>query len=401
VDGQATRPRLKDVSWERAGDELRLVYEWREQLLLADPDGSVAMLLELLRAGGRTTAELAAALSGGRPEPVPVADVQAAIALLDSYRLVEDERRLGGLTAAAAERHFSTVGFFESFGTLERSREDLCRELAERHVLVLGTGGLNSNTLPHLCGLGVGRVTLLDRDAVEPRNFARQYLYRWTDIGSRKVERAAAWVRAFDPAIEVAALDTGIESTEQLGDLLDLLRPDVVAAGIDQPGDVDRWVNAACVPRGIPFVRGGMWVTDGAVWSVDPGRSACFECSFRAVADAEVGDELAEVRAGLALAATRPRTNRGIGPIAGLLGAYGAFELLRYLTRFEPPVYAANPLFIDFAGGCATRQRDWPRDPDCPVCAHLHPTGPQPAGRQPAAADTGDRLTAASTVGRR
>ncbi|MEN3360353.1 MAG: hypothetical protein V7637_4335 [Mycobacteriales bacterium] len=362
------RPQLKYVSWERAGDSLRIVHDWRSQLLVADPDGTVAALLELLAEGGRTEPELAAALSVGR-DPVPVADVRAAVVQLDEHGLVEDGRRLGGLSTARAERHFSNAAFFESFASLGRSRHDFCRDLADRHVLVLGTGGLNSNTIPHLAGLGVGRLTLLDRDAVEPRNFARQYLYRWSDIGARKVERAANWVRAFDPAIEVEAIDTGIESAEQIGELLDRHRPDAVAAGIDYPDEVDRWVNAACVPRGVPFVRGGMWVTDGSVWSVDPGRSACLECSLRQrPSAADLDEEMATMLAGLELFSARPRRNRGIGPVAGLLGALGAFELLRYLTRFEPPAYAANMLFIDFADGCATRQQAWTRDPSCPVC---------------------------------
>jgi molybdopterin-synthase adenylyltransferase len=364
----ATRPRLKGAVWERVGDELRVVYDRRDQLMMPDPDGAVATLLELLREGGRTEAELADALSAGR-DRVPVEDIQAAIALLDDYRLLEDGDRLGRLSTAEAERQFSNLAFFESFASLACSREDFCRRLRDSHVLVLGTGGLNSNTIPHLCGLGVGRLTLLDRDAVEPRNFARQYLYRWSDIGARKAARAAEWIRAFDPLIEVEVIDAGVESPEHVEDLLDRFTPNVVAAGIDHPDEVDRWVNAACVPRGVPFVRGGMWVTEGTVWSVDPGRSACLECSYRlAPSDADRDDEFATTLAGVRLYRSKPRINRGIGPVAGLLGAFGAFELLRYLTRYEPPVYAANRLVIDFTAGCATRQQPWPSDPGCPVC---------------------------------
>jgi molybdopterin/thiamine biosynthesis adenylyltransferase len=363
------RPQLKGVVWERVDAELRVMYDRREQLLIADPDGTVEALLGLLREGGRTTGELAATLSTTRG-PVTATDVRAAVELLDEYGLVEDGDRLGGLSPAEAERHFSNLVFFESFASLARSREDFCRTLRDAHVLVLGTGGLNSNTLPHLCGLGVGRLTLLDRDAVEARNFARQYLYRWSEIGTRKVTRAADWVRAFDPSTEVEAIDTGIEGPEQLGELLDRLRPDVVASGIDHPAQVDSWVNAACVPRGVPFVRGGMWVTEGLVWSVDPGRSACLECaSVPEPEDAAADDDMATVLAGLLLHDTRqPRTNRGIGPVAGLLGALGAFEVLRYLTGFEPPAYAANSLVIDFAAGCSMRQHAWPRNPACTVC---------------------------------
>jgi molybdopterin/thiamine biosynthesis adenylyltransferase len=367
-------PQLKGVVWERAGDELRVIYDRRDQLLIPDPDGTVDTLLALLRDGGRTVVELAAAMSE-RGSPVAVQDVRDAVAALDEYGLVEDGNRLGRLPAAEAERHFSNLAFFESFASLARSREDFHVALREAHVLVLGTGGLNANVIPHLCGLGVGRLTLLDRDRVEPRNFARQYLYRWTQIGAPKVDRAAEWVRAFDPTIAVTAVHAGIDAPDDVGDLLDRYRPDVVAAGVDHPADVDRWVNAACVPRGIPFVRGGMWVTEGIVFSVDPGRSGCLECAENW--SPEEPDPAAEqMRAGLRLYRTKPRTNRGIGPVAGLLGALVSFELLRYLTGFEPPVYAANELMIDFAAGCAMTRREWPRLPDCPACGRE----PVPAG---------------------
>ncbi|GAA4532122.1 HesA/MoeB/ThiF family protein [Nonomuraea ferruginea] len=350
------RPRLKTLAWERAGDELRLVYDPRDRLVLPDPDGTVEKLLHLLREGGRTVAELAGELS------LPVADVSAAVAALDAERLLEDGDRLGELGPGDAERHFSNLAFLESFGTLGSSREDLLRRLRESHVLVLGTGGLNSNTIPHLAGLGVGRMTLLDRDTVDPRNFARQYLYRWDDVGSRKVARAADWVRAFDPSIEVEAIDLGVESPEQLDELVGRTRPDVVASGIDRPNEIDLWVNAACVRHGVPFVRGGMWVTSGTVWSVAPGVSACRAC-VPPTADPDAPD-LAAIR----LYRDGARPNRGIGPVAGLLGAYGAFEVLRYLTGFEPPAYAGRPLIVDFAGGCATSRTEWPRNPDCDVC---------------------------------
>jgi molybdopterin/thiamine biosynthesis adenylyltransferase len=248
-------------------------------------------------------------------------------------------------------------------------------------VLVLGTGGLNSTVVPHLAGLGVGRLTLLDHDVVQSRNFARQYLYRHADIGTPKVERAAEWVRRFDPSIDVGTVSGRVDNPHTIAELLDLYRPDAVVAGIDSPDQVDAWVNQACVPAGVPFVRGGMWVTQGVVWSVDPGRSACVNCRSTeedpvepVAGTADLDAELATVR----LHATRPRTNRGIGPVAGLLGSLAAFEILRYLTRFEPPAYAGRPMMIDFAAGCAMHHTSWSRDPHCTVCAAA-PGDPRPA----------------------
>jgi molybdopterin/thiamine biosynthesis adenylyltransferase len=361
-------PRLKGVVWQRTGAELRVVYDIRDHFVLDDPDGLIETLLELLAEGGRNLTELAGTFVR-RGTPVPERDLADAVAMLDAHRLLEDERLLGRIDPAGQQRYFSNLAFFESFATLRRSREDFQRALHDAHVLVLGTGGLNSNTIPHLCGLGVGRLTLLDRDVVEPRNFARQYLYRHADIGTRKVGLAADWVRGFDPSIKVEALDAAVDSAAQVGDLVDRFAPDLVMSGIDSPAQVDTWVNDACVGRGVPYVRGGMYVTQGLVWSVDPGVSGCRSClpGDDEVEDLSGGE--AGQREAIALFGNKPRTNRGIGPVAGLLGALCAFEVLRYLTRFEPPAYAGWPVIVDFSDGCATRRADpWPRTATCPVC---------------------------------
>jgi molybdopterin-synthase adenylyltransferase len=369
------RPVLKSVVWERVESSLRVVYDLRDQFVIEDADGGVEALLELLAQGGRTVPELAAALGA------PVDDVAAAIGMLDDCGLVEDGDPLQALPAEVQERHFSNLAFFESFASLSRSRTDLCRDLWDAHVLVLGTGGLNSNVLPHLAGLGVGRLTLLDHDVVQSRNFARQYLYRHADIGARKVDRAAEWLSRFDPSIDVTTVDHRIDKPELIAELLDLYRPDAVAVGVDSPDQIDAWVNQACVPAGIPFVRGGIWVTQGVVWSVDPGRSACANCRAAKEDPVEPAPGVADAAAELAavrLYASRPRTNRGIGPVAGLLGSLAAFEVLRYLTRFEPPAYAGRPMMIDFAASCATSYANWSRDPHCTICAAA-PGDPRPA----------------------
>jgi molybdopterin-synthase adenylyltransferase len=355
------RPQLKHLAWERIEHQIRVAFDIREQFIIDDPDGTVARLFDLLGGGVHTLVDLAAALA------VPEADVADAIESFDRIGLLQDASRLSQLPPPAQERYFSNLAFFECFASLGRSKEDFQRRLCESHVLVLGTGGFNSSVVQSLCGLGVGRLTLLDRDVVEPRNFARQYLYRWEDIGARKVDCAASWIRTFDPGIEIVdVIDGDIDGSPVVAALLDRYRPDVVAAGVDRPTDIARWVNEACVSRGVPFVRGGMWVTQGIVRSVEPGVHACLACSDGA--EETTDPEVAQMRAGIDLFGRRPTMNRGIGPVAGLLGSLAALEILRILTRFEEPVYAQGYTIIDFAHGCQMRQTTVARNPNCLVC---------------------------------
>jgi len=102
------------------------------------------------------------------------------------------------LTDRQRERYFSNLAFFDGFTSLDRSREEIQDQLLSAHVLVLGVGGLGSAVVQHLVGLGVRRLTLVDFDTVDVRNFARQFTYTPDQIGQPKVDHVAAWVRAFD-----------------------------------------------------------------------------------------------------------------------------------------------------------------------------------------------------------
>ncbi len=73
--------------------------------------------------------------------------------------------------------------------------------LLDSSVLVIGAGGLGSAALPYLAGAGVGRIGIVDGDAVELSNMQRQVLH--VDLGRNKAESAAERIRALNPDIVV------------------------------------------------------------------------------------------------------------------------------------------------------------------------------------------------------
>ena len=64
------------------------------------------------------------------------------------------------------------------------------RRLRAAHVAIMGAGGLGSPVVLALAAAGVGRLTVIDDDAVELTNLQRQIVHRLSDVGSPKVDSA-------------------------------------------------------------------------------------------------------------------------------------------------------------------------------------------------------------------
>ncbi|ASR56048.1 ThiF family adenylyltransferase [Cellulomonas sp. PSBB021] len=363
-------PRLKSLNCLAGDGELIVSLDPRVRTRVADPDGQVLALLTLLRDGTRDVPALAAALRERHPAVTP-ADVAAAVAQLDRLGWLEDAAAPQTSDAHDRERYFSNLAFFDAFTTLSVPREQPQSRLRDAHVLVLGAGGLGSSVLMNLAGLGVGAVTVVDQDRVELRNFARQFTYTEAEVGQPKAERVAAWLRAFDPTLRVEAFRRRVESPDDVtallrGSALSAL-PSLVVSAIDEPDEVDRWVNEACVAAGVPFIRGGLAYTQGLYWSVDPGVSACRECLERHRARLADGIDREVVERPRVL--EQDRVNRAIGPVTSVLGGLVSLEAMRFLTGLTAPVSLGRYQLVDFAGDGGTTSDAWPADPDCPVCA--------------------------------
>jgi molybdopterin/thiamine biosynthesis adenylyltransferase len=357
------RMMLKECAWESLGDDLILVRDPREALTLADPEGRIEALLDELKRGATTAGQLARALVA-RGFDVTEDEVTAGLDGLDSIGLIERPDERSPRDPAVDARQFSNLTFFGSFARRDKSRADFVGRLRDSRVLVLGVGGGGSSIVQCLAGLGVGAMTLVDRDDVEPRNFARQFLYRHRDIGRSKVARAAEWVREYDPAIEVRPVDRWISDPADLRDLTDGV--DIVVGGLDSERDAHLWVNETALRAGIPYVGGGMQLTQFMYFSVDPGKSPCLLCNE---SDRPGPDEPTSAGVAQRLSRSLRFNNALIGPISMQLGSLIAYEALRYLTGFEPPRAAGAQVVLDLRTGLVPTWQPFARDPECPACA--------------------------------
>lgn len=353
---------LKECVWRRDGASLIVMFDPAQTVRLADAAGQVERLLAVLATGPQPVdrvRQLLVAESVIGPDDT----LEGPLGVLDRLGFLEDGAGHRLASPAEERRQAANLAFFSSFSSLATGRAVFVERLRCAHVLQLGLGGVGSATVQALCGLGIGRLTLLDHDSVAQENLNRQVLYRHEDVGSRKTERAAAWVRACDPSIEVNTVDRRVVAPVDVVDLLSGV--DVVVVSIDEPPQVWLAVNAAAMPRGVPLVRGGVSPFEVRYSSVDPGRSACLTCIDHAVGERLPGERRAVE---LDLVSRLPRANGSTAPMAGIAGSLIALEVARFLTGFQAPQAAGAVVSMDLRDGFTPRVDRFDRVPSCPDC---------------------------------
>lgn len=110
--------------------------------------------------------------------------------------------------------------------------EDKSERLCQAHVLVVGVGGVGAYAAEMLCRAGVGRLTLVDADTVQPTNINRQLPALHSTLGQLKVEVLAARFRDINPEVELTVLPVFLKD-ENIPQLLDAARYDFVVDAID------------------------------------------------------------------------------------------------------------------------------------------------------------------------
>ena len=246
-------------------------------------------------------------------------------------------------------------------GERERySRQILFREIGEQgqerllasHAVIVGCGALGSLQAMALARAGVGCLSIIDRDFVEPGNLQRQFLFEESDAADALPKAVAAErrLRLMNSGIEVHGViaDLDPSNAEELLDGAQL-----ILDGTDN-FETRYLINDFSLSRGTPWIYGAAVSSYGLTMPVIPGRTACLRCVY-------------------------PEPPSGAHPTCDTVGVLNA------LTAVIASLQVADAVKI-LSGRCdaviprittidvwygTIRQIDQPaRDPDCPTCAH-------------------------------
>ena len=216
-------------------------------------------------------------------------------------------------------------------------------------VAVIGCGGIGAPAIQYLAAAGVGRLRLIDDDAVEPSNLQRQVIFRTDDLGRGKADTAAAAARAINPHVAAEPIRARLDAANA-ADLL--AGVDVVLDGCDNFATRLVVADVALAHR-IPLVSAAVGQFEGQL-GVFRGWEPTLPCYRCFVGDAPDRPEASCAEAGI------------LGPVTGVLGSLAALEVLRALAPFgDDP--AGSILLADLLS-LRFRTIRLPKDPGCPAC---------------------------------
>jgi molybdopterin/thiamine biosynthesis adenylyltransferase len=117
-------------------------------------------------------------------------------------------------------------------------------------VALVGAGGLGAPAALYLAAAGVGRMRIIDHDAVALSNLQRQVVYRAADVGMPKAERVRAVLNELNEHVDVEPMQQRLDDANA-GYLL--RGAAIVLDGTDD--FVTRFaVNAACHDQGVTLI---------------------------------------------------------------------------------------------------------------------------------------------------
>ena len=110
--------------------------------------------------------------------------------------------------------------------------EEKMERLRQAHVLVVGLGGVGAYAAEMLCRAGVGNLTLVDADTVQPTNLNRQLPALHSTLGMPKARVLEARFKDINPDVNLTVLPVFLKD-ENIPELLDASHYDFVVDAID------------------------------------------------------------------------------------------------------------------------------------------------------------------------
>jgi len=223
------------------------------------------------------------------------------------------------------------------------------KKICGARVLCIGAGGLGSPIMMYLAAAGVGKIGIVDFDAVDLTNLQRQILHGTEDVGRAKTESAKETLCRINPHTEVVVHNARLTSQNAL----QILQPyDFVVDGTDN-FPTRYLTNDACVLLKKPNIYGSIFRFEGQASVFAPHLGGpCYRCLYPEPPPPGMVPSCAE--------------GGVLGVLPGIIGLIQATEVLKLALGTGTSLL--NRLLLFDALEMKFRELKLRRDPACPVC---------------------------------
>jgi len=220
------------------------------------------------------------------------------------------------------------------------------RKLKAAGIAVVGAGGIGSAVIPALAGAGIGRLTIIDSDVVEPGNLHRQPLYRERDAGYSKADLALQFVQRLNRFVKATPVQArvGVDNAPEL-----LAGHDLVIDGSDNFA-TRLAVSDACIHSGIPLLSAAAVQFQGQVGLFR--SKPCYRCFVGDAFDSDDCDNCAELGV--------------LGALTATVGSFAALLAINFIVGIGDE--QASRLHLFDGERLSWRAITIPADPRCRAC---------------------------------
>ncbi|MHA1487738.1 MAG: HesA/MoeB/ThiF family protein [Promethearchaeota archaeon] len=204
-------------------------------------------------------------------------------------------------------------------------------KLSKIRVLQIGAGGLGSPFALYLVAAGIKELTILDNDVLSISNLQRQILYKESQIGIEKVLAAKESLTTLNSEVEINTFNEYVDETS----IVKYIENKDFIVDCSDNFKTKFLVNEVAVKYGIKAVIAGIKDFYGQIITIDPKKTACYECVFNKpdIIDSKEG----------------PLPVIGVTP--GILGTLEALEVIKTslgLPNLENKLLMVNLLNLMF-----------------------------------------------------
>ncbi len=254
----------------------------------------------------------------------------------------------GGSTTAAEELSREEMARYNRHVIMPEVGVEGQKKLKRAKVLMVGAGGLGSPMGLYLAAAGVGRIGVVDFDAVDSSNLQRQVLYGTESVGKPKLAEAAKRLKSLNPNVEVVPHEVRLTSQNALEVFKGY---DMVVDGTDN--FATRYlVNDACALLGIPNVYASIFRFEGQVSVFWAAKGPCYRCLYPEPPPPGLIPSCAE--------------GGVLGVLPGVVGALQATEALKLILGVGEPLIGTLLLFD--ALSMTFKRLNLRKDPVCALC---------------------------------